>query len=115
MLTGHGNSVNDLKVHSKHPSLILSASKDESVRLWNMQTGVTVLIFGGSGGHGNEVLSCDFHPLKEWQFASCGMDNAVKAWDFSGASLLPSPLTLRSLELPCLPAPTRPSHSSGLP
>jgi hypothetical protein len=31
VLTGHGNSVNDLKVHSKHPSLILSASKVRSL------------------------------------------------------------------------------------
>lgn len=59
------------------------------MRLWNIATGVTVLIFAGRGGHRNEVLSCDFHPLAEWQLASCGMDNAIKTWDFSGAPSLP--------------------------
>lgn len=31
--------------------------QDESVRLWNVQTGVCVLVFAGAGGHRNEVLS----------------------------------------------------------
>lgn len=36
--------------------------QDESVRLWNVHTGICILIFAGAGGHRNEVLSvvCSF-------------------------------------------------------
>ncbi|GMP51661.1 hypothetical protein CsSME_00017806 [Camellia sinensis var. sinensis] len=54
--------------------------KDESVRLWNVQTGICILIFAGAGGHRNEVLSVDFHPSDIYRIASCGMDNTVKIW-----------------------------------
>lgn len=33
-LMGHGNSINDLRFHPYQPTLLLSASKDESIRLW---------------------------------------------------------------------------------
>lgn len=32
-------------------------NQDESVRLWNVETGICILIFAGAGGHRNEVLS----------------------------------------------------------
>jgi len=32
-------------------------NKDESVRLWNVETGICILIFAGAGGHRYEVLS----------------------------------------------------------
>ncbi|EEF39534.1 fertilization-independent endosperm protein, putative [Ricinus communis] len=54
--------------------------KDESVRLWNVDTGICILIFAGAGGHRNEVLSVDFHPSDIYRIASCGMDNTVKIW-----------------------------------
>ncbi|KAF6159434.1 hypothetical protein GIB67_032205 [Kingdonia uniflora] len=54
--------------------------QDESVRLWNVQTGICILIFAGAGGHRNEVLSVDFHPSDMYRIASCGMDNTVKIW-----------------------------------
>ncbi|XP_019230028.1 PREDICTED: polycomb group protein FERTILIZATION-INDEPENDENT ENDOSPERM isoform X2 [Nicotiana attenuata] len=54
--------------------------KDESVRLWNVHTGICILIFAGAGGHRNEVLSVDFHPSDIYRIASCGMDNTVKIW-----------------------------------
>lgn len=77
---GHGDSVNELRTQTLKPCLIASASKDESVRLWNANTGVCVLIFAGAGGHRNEVLSVDFHPADILQMASCGMDNTIKIW-----------------------------------
>eukprot|EP00850_Spirogloea_muscicola_P005414 SM000024S07876 [mRNA] locus=s24:894549:897728:- [translate_table: standard] len=80
---GHGGSVNDLRVQLLQPSLLLSASKDESVRLWNAETGVCVLVFAGAGGHRNEVLSADFHPADQMKIASCGMDSTIKIWSYA--------------------------------
>ncbi|GJN39733.1 hypothetical protein PR202_gb28869 [Eleusine coracana subsp. coracana] len=77
---GHGDSINEIRTQALKPSLIISASKDESVRLWNVHTGICILIFAGAGGHRNEVLSVDFHPSDINRFASCGMDNTVKIW-----------------------------------
>ncbi|EOY12578.1 Transducin/WD40 repeat-like superfamily protein isoform 3 [Theobroma cacao] len=77
---GHGDSINEIRTQPLKPSLIVSASKDESVRLWNVHTGICILIFAGAGGHRNEVLSVDFHPSDIHRIASCGMDNTVKIW-----------------------------------
>ncbi|WVZ95193.1 hypothetical protein U9M48_040989 [Paspalum notatum var. saurae] len=77
---GHGGSIHEIKTQALKPSLIISASKDESVRLWNVHTGICILIFTGAGGHRNDVLSVDFHPSDIKCFASCGMDNTVRIW-----------------------------------
>ncbi|GBG75800.1 hypothetical protein CBR_g21046 [Chara braunii] len=77
---GHGGSVNELRVQPQKPELLLSASKDESVRLWNIKTGVCVLILAGSAAHRNEVLSVDFHPSDMKKILSCGMDSSIKIW-----------------------------------
>ncbi|PAN34236.1 hypothetical protein PAHAL_6G076500 [Panicum hallii] len=79
-LVGHGGSINEIRTQALKPSLIISASKDESVRLWNVHTGICILVFAGAGGHRNDVLSVDFHPNDITCFASCGMDNTVKIW-----------------------------------
>ncbi|KAJ0264589.1 WD40 repeat-containing protein [Hirschfeldia incana] len=54
--------------------------KDESVRLWDVETGICILIFAGAGGHRNEVISVDFHPSDIHRFVSCGMDSTIKIW-----------------------------------
>ncbi|KAL5230736.1 hypothetical protein ABZP36_029512 [Zizania latifolia] len=79
-LVGHGKAINEIKAQALKPSLIISASKDESIRLWNVHTGIFILCFAGNEGHRNEVLSVDFHPSDIYRFASCGMDNTVRIW-----------------------------------
>jgi len=78
-LSGHGNDVTDLKFSPTNEWLLLSSSKDESVRLWNLQRGVNVAVFTGHNGHRGQVLSVAWH-LSGTKFASCGMDNMVKLW-----------------------------------
>lgn len=79
VLRGHGGAVNDLQAHPVDPSLLLSASQDESVRLWNLATGQLVAMFAGQAGHRDDVLSVSVHPAGRC-FASAGMDNSVKVW-----------------------------------
>lgn len=50
--------MNDLVRHPVDPNLLLSASKDESMRLWNVESGVCIVLFVGHAGHRSDVLSC---------------------------------------------------------
>ena len=78
-LSGHGADIYDLKFSSTDSSLCISASKDESVRLWNVTSGTCVGIFAGHEGHRDSVLSVAWHPLGN-VIASASMDNTVKLW-----------------------------------
>ena len=92
-LRGHGGGVNDVKAHPTSPHLLLTASKDESCRLWNMDSKVCIAVFAGALGHRNEVLSVDFkagldpYDAKEPAdvvFVSGAMDNQIKVWSTDG-------------------------------
>lgn len=83
---GHGNAVNDIKIHPVDQNLLFSASKDESIRMWNLRTSVCIAIFCGHMGHRDEVLSIDIHPLGNC-FVSGGMDTSIKIWDLENSMI----------------------------
>ena len=78
-LSGHGNEIYDMSVCPTDEWMLLSASKDESTRLWNVRNGQCIAIFAGHEGHRDAVLSVDWHPLGEI-FVTGGMDESIKIW-----------------------------------
>lgn len=85
VLYGHGNAIYDLRTHPTCANLIVSASKDASVRLWNTLTCVCVAVFCGmGGGHTTGVLSIDIKDLTDGDWVvSSGLDGFLKVWDLT--------------------------------
>ncbi|WVZ00227.1 hypothetical protein V8G54_026296 [Vigna mungo] len=68
---GHGNCINEVRTQTLKPALVISASRDESLRLWNTQTGICILIFAGAGGHRNEILSVVYTASVHVSYVDC--------------------------------------------
>jgi len=93
--TGHlGQRINEIKFHPTIPELLLTASQDRLLRIFNIKNAwlaepppeeeldmdnITVAIFGGLFGHLDEVLSCDFNMMGD-KMMSSSMDHSVNIW-----------------------------------
>jgi WD40 repeat protein len=75
-LEGHGNSVNAV-AFSPDGQLLASASRDNTVRLWNWATGEPVQLLKG---HGSLVNAVAFSPDGQL-LASASWDNTVRLWN----------------------------------
>ena len=60
-LSGHGDDIYDCQFHPVDEWLLITASKDQSLRLWNVMTGTPIFIFAGHEGHRESVLTLDIY------------------------------------------------------
>lgn len=109
---GHGDPINDIAVHPLRPSIVVTASRDQALRVWNIQTKVCVAILHAEGGHRNEILSVDFHPTDVNRFVSAGMDNAVKVWSLTDTNTAKAKLAA-SMTWVSGPTAFKPAHISS--
>ena len=79
VLRGHGGAINEIRFHPTKHALLLSASADETVRLWHVGSGACLASFVGDEGHRDAVVSIDFKHDGTC-FASGSIDGTVKVW-----------------------------------
>jgi WD40 repeat protein len=79
-LTGHTQAINSV-AFSPDGRLLLTASDDETVRLWDAQTGKELR---ECGRHKGWVFAAVFRPPDGEQAASAGYDDTVKIWGLRG-------------------------------
>ncbi|KAF7426148.1 hypothetical protein PC9H_008514 [Pleurotus ostreatus] len=78
-LHGHLDYVRTVQFHHEMP-WILSASDDQTIRIWNSTSRNCIAILTG---HSHYVMSAQFHP-KDDLIVSASMDQTVRVWDISG-------------------------------
>ena len=78
-LIGHKNKVYQLEFHPSNNNLLLSASKDCTVRLWNFKRPELLVIFGGPNSFESDVLCIDWNRNGKF-FVGSGVDCVVRIY-----------------------------------
>jgi hypothetical protein len=78
-LIGHKNKVYEIEFHPYKKNVILSASKDCTVRLWNFKGPELLVIFGGPHSFESDVLCIDWDSKGEY-FIGGGVDCIVRIY-----------------------------------
>ncbi len=78
-LRGHTDVINAI-AYSPDGQRILTASFDNSLKLWDAATGKELKTFAGQAGHQKMVLSAAFSPDRQ-SIASGSADGTAKIWD----------------------------------
>ena len=78
-LIGHKNKVYQLEFHPHNNYLVLSASKDCTVRLWNFKRPELLVIFGGPDSFESDVLCIDWDYTGEY-FVGSWVDCVVRIY-----------------------------------
>ena len=73
---------------------ILSASDDQTIRIWNWQSRSCIAVLTG---HSHYVMCAQFHP-KEDMLVSASLDQTVRVWDISGLRKRSSPMGAASYD-----------------
>ncbi|PKX93693.1 uncharacterized protein P174DRAFT_459847 [Aspergillus novofumigatus IBT 16806] len=80
-LKGHGDSVNSV-AFSRDDKMLISGSHDNSVRIWDVQTGKLLRILEGH----TAAVTC-VEVSGHSQVASCGYDGTIRTWDANTGAL----------------------------
>lgn len=78
-LKGHGGWITCLKTHTMFKHILFSGASDATIRMWDLNKRRTLCIFGGIGGHRDQVLSIDVS-LGGRYLVSSGHDCMIKIW-----------------------------------
>lgn len=81
-LIGHKNTIFQLKFKKGNPKILLSCSKDHTVRLWNISMLDQICIFAGEGSSLEDVRSIDWHESEEY-FISGGLDHTIRIFQIT--------------------------------
>lgn len=80
ILKGHGSRIIALLNHPIYEHILFSCSADTTIRMWDIRTNRTLIIFGGLCGHEDLVLCFDISQDGRW-LVSGGSDNCIKIWE----------------------------------
>ncbi len=98
LINGHKSAVLDLAFSPFHSELMVTASDDSSVKLWNVDNFLSAsdnksnyVSFEGDAvsvmnGHTHSVRTCNFHPTIDGLLVTTSMDLSVKLFDIHNGS-----------------------------